>query len=231
MLPSWAVHTPPRLTPSTYLHCSGGSGGAGADLEQPRCCRRCLASFPRGSTLVNNQRLSTKHAHQVRGLFPLHYSFLEKKKLAVSFEEHKMYQKWLLQPSVELEYSQSTQLSQVLIHMYLFPQCWGWFLLGCVCLFTCTGLPPSSSSSCTVRNAEVAISSCVESAPCLENKAKSQLYSQPFPPHTHTLQRSRGGKEILCYPISAALHSTQRKNSLSSIVAQRVQGEIRTFPR
>lgn len=154
----------------------------------------------------------------------MHYSFLEKKKLAVSFEEHKMYQKWLLQPSVELEYSQSTQLSQVLI-------CWGWFLLGCACLFTCTGLPPSSSSSCTVRNAEVAISSCVESAPCLENKAKSQLYSQPFPPHTHTLQRSRGGKEILCYPISAALHSTQRKNSLSSIVAQQVQGEIRTFPR
>lgn len=125
MFPSWAVHTPPRLTPSTYLHCSGGSRGAGADLEQPRCCRCCLASFPRGSTLVNNQGLSTKYAHQVRGLFPLHYSFLEKKKLAVSFEEHKMYQKWLLQPSVELEYSQSTQLSQVLIHMYLFPQCCG----------------------------------------------------------------------------------------------------------
>lgn len=71
---------------STYLYCSGSSRGAGSDLEQARFCRCCLASFPRGSTLVNNQGLSTKHTHQMRWLFSLHYSFLEKKKLAVSFK-------------------------------------------------------------------------------------------------------------------------------------------------
>lgn len=71
---------------STYLDCSGSSRGAGSDLEQPRFCRCCLASFPRGSTLVNNQGLSTKHTHQMRWLFSLHYSFLKKKKPAVSFK-------------------------------------------------------------------------------------------------------------------------------------------------
>lgn len=115
------THHPKADCPSTYLHCSGGSGGAGAHLEQPRCCRSSLASFPGGSTLVNNQGLSTKHAHQVRGLFALHYSFLKKKKLPVSFEECKTNQKWLLQSSVELEYSQSTQLGQVFnIYIYIY---------------------------------------------------------------------------------------------------------------
>jgi len=75
-----------KLTLPTYLHCSGSSRGAGPDLEQPRRCRRCLAAFPRGSTLVHNQGLSTKHTHQMRRLFALHYSFLEKKKRAVSFK-------------------------------------------------------------------------------------------------------------------------------------------------
>lgn len=71
---------------STYLYCSGSSRGAGSDLEQPRFCRCCLASFPGGSTLVHNQGLSTKHTHQMRWLFSLHYSFLENKEFAVSFK-------------------------------------------------------------------------------------------------------------------------------------------------
>lgn len=100
-----------RSRPSTYLHGSGSSRGAGSDLEQPRFCGCCLPSFPRCSTLVNNQGLSTKHTHQMRWLFSLHYSFLEKKKLAVSFRLlHKIYQKRPLQPSFQLEYSYSTQL-------------------------------------------------------------------------------------------------------------------------
>lgn len=91
---------------STYLHGSGSSRGAGSDLEQPRFCGCCLPSFPRRSTLVNNQGLSTKHTHQMRRLFSLHHSFLEKKKLAVSFRLlHKIYQKQPLQPSFQLEYS------------------------------------------------------------------------------------------------------------------------------
>ena len=85
VFPSQPVKSTRKLTLSTYLHCPGSSRGAGPDLEQPRVCRCRLASFPGGSTLVNNQGLSTKHAHQMRRLFSLHYSFLEKKKLAVSF--------------------------------------------------------------------------------------------------------------------------------------------------
>lgn len=86
-----------------------------------------------------------------------------------------------------------------------------WFLLGCACLFTCTGLPPSSSSSCTVRNAEVAISSCVESAPCLENKAKSQLYSQPFPPHTHLTEiKRRKGNPVLPNLCSTSFNTKEK---------------------
>lgn len=64
---------------STYLYSSGGSRGAGPDLEQACLCWCGLASFPRCSTLVNNQGFSTKHAHQMRWLFSLYYSFLEKK--------------------------------------------------------------------------------------------------------------------------------------------------------
>lgn len=111
--PPQPVHSAPKVTPSTYLYCSGSSRGAGSDLEQPRFCWCCLASFPRGSTLVNNQGLPTKHAHQMRRLFSLHYSFLEKRKLAISFKLLlllKRSTRRIRNGLYNLEYSHSTQL-------------------------------------------------------------------------------------------------------------------------
>lgn len=84
----------------TYLYRSSSSWGAGSDLEQPCFCRCGLATSPRGSTLVNNQGLSTKHTHQVRWLFSLHYSFLEKIKIRIIKKKTTLSFKLLLKSSI-----------------------------------------------------------------------------------------------------------------------------------
>lgn len=47
----------------------------------------------------------------------------------------------------------------------------GWGPVGHQASLTCTGDPPSSSSSWAVRMADAATSSCVDWAPCLEEEA------------------------------------------------------------